>query len=156
MSKFNIKNLKPNSHYKSGVINPGSCKKLYESQQNKPIIYRSSYEKSFILFLERNPKVVHWGSECIKIPYEINGEKHSYYPDFVVTMKDNDIELTYLIEVKPYNQTIRPQSANHNDYQWNTYKTNIYKWKAALQFCEQHNMKFKILTENTINKLKWL
>ena len=148
-----IKNLKPsNRRYKQGYINPKSCKKLYESQQDKPIIYRSSYVKVFVQWLERTPSVLRWGSECIKIDY-INandGKWHHYYPDYVVEREDG----TYLIEVKPYNQTIPPSSrVPKNSYQWTTYITNVSKWKYAKEFCERNNMKFKIITENTIKKL---
>ena len=60
-----IKQLKPqvDGRYYQGHINPASCKKLFPSQSNQPIIFRSSYERSFINWLESNPNVKAWGSE---------------------------------------------------------------------------------------------
>ena len=149
---MNIKNLKPSKgRFKQGYVNPQSCKKLFESQKNTPIIYRSSYEKVFIQWLESNKNVVHWGSECVKIPYvnKATGEKHTYYPDYVVEKTDG----VYLIEIKPYSQTRQPVGVPRESYQWQEYVKNISKWEAAQEFCEQHNMKFKILTEHTITRL---
>ena len=60
------KHLKPkkNGRFQQGYINPNSCKKLFESVKNQPIIYRSSWEKRFIYWCESNKNVKYWGSEC--------------------------------------------------------------------------------------------
>ena len=96
-----IKSLKPrkDSAYSQGYINPASCKKLFPQMQNDKIIYRSSYERKFICWLENNNAVKHWGSECIKIPYFYvrDGKTHSYYPDYFVEMEDGScivVEIT--------------------------------------------------------------
>lgn len=150
----NIKNLKPrkNGRFKQGVINPQSCKKLFPSQKNEPIIYRSSYEKRFIEWLETCKDVEMWGSECTPVKYinAYDGKTHTYYPDYVALV--NGIMCIY--EVKPYNQCVPPNSNIPKDsYAWKTYITNMSKWKACQRICESKGMKFKIITEKTINRL---
>lgn len=147
-----IKKFKPikNSRYHNGVIRPEACHKLYESQQMKPVIYRSGWEKKFIFWLETNPKVSEWGSEMVVIDYVgPDGQDHHYWPDFVVTMNDGSV---YIFEVKPASQT-KPPKAGASDAVKKTYATNMCKWRAAVAFCEKHKCKFKILTEDTINRL---
>ena len=66
-----IKNLKPQKHsrYDQGYINPSTCKKVFESQIGKPIIFRSSLERKFVSWCESTKSVIRWGSECIQVPY---------------------------------------------------------------------------------------
>ena len=54
-----IKNLKPklDGRYQQGYVNPESCKKLFPQMKHERIIFRSSYEKKFIYWLENNPAV---------------------------------------------------------------------------------------------------
>lgn len=148
---MNIKQLKPtkNGRYKQGYINPRSCKKLFEQFSRDNIIYRSSYELKFIMWLENNNKVKRWGSECFYIPYlYFDGTTHKYYPDYFVEMVDGS---KMVIEIKPYNQTQKP--INENSWAAKEYAKNICKWKAAMDFCESKGYIFKVLTEKTINQL---
>ena len=151
---MNIKQVKPSKQrYQQGYINPSSCKKLLESQSREPIIYRSSYEKTFIHWLESCPKVKSWASECLAIPYinKLDGEFHRYYPDFFVEMVDGQ---KILIEIKPKSQTMKPKTQfDPNSYAWKEYIRNRCKWDAALEYCKNNGLLFKILTENTISKL---
>lgn len=147
----NIKSLKPkkNSRYTQGYINNKSCKKLFPNISHEPIIYRSSYERKFIAWLESSSKVKYWGSEIIKIPYTyIDGTQHNYYPDYVVEMVDGT---KYIIEIKPKNQTTKP--INENSWAWKEYSKNICKWTETQRFCDLRGIKFKILTEETINQI---
>lgn len=100
-------------------------------------------------WLESNKDVKYWGSECVSIPYTyIDKQTHHYYPDFFVQMEDG----TYImIEVKPKNQTIKPST--DVGYAHDTWVKNLCKWKAAKKFCQDRNIKFQILTENTIERL---
>lgn len=156
-----IKKIRPNQRYKGGQINPASCRKLYESQKTRPVIYRSSYEKDFIYWLEHSSRVIRWGSECIGIHY-INmhdGKSHTYYPDYIMeVLKDphnpSQGTETILVEIKPYNQTKPPDPTLPKDsYAWVEYVRNISKWRAAVEFARQNNMQFKIFTERTISRL---
>lgn len=147
-----IKQFKPNkrSRYEQGYINPSSCKKLFKSQSNEPIIFRSSYERTFVYWLESCKDVKQWGSECLEIRYKyIDGKTHRYYPDYVVEMMNGN---KLVIEIKPKNQTVKP--LNENSSAFEMYVKNMCKWKAAKQFCESNGLKFQILTEETISRLK--
>ena len=148
----NIKSLKPNraGRYNQGYIDPSTCKKLFPQMKHESIIYRSSYEKKFISWLENNPAVKYWGSECIKIPYYyvVDQKTHSYYPDYFLQMQDGTC---IVIEIKPSSQTVKP--VNENSWNNREYVKNMCKWKAATEFCKAKGYKFKVLTEKTINKI---
>ena len=146
-----IKEFKPikDGRYSQGYITPVSCKKLFPQMKTDKIIYRSSYERKFIAWLENNEQVKNWGSECIRIPYlYIDGKMHSYYPDYFVEMVDGT---KMGVEIKPSSQTKRP--VNENTWVGKEYRKNMCKWKATMEFCLAKGYKFKIITEKTINYL---
>jgi hypothetical protein len=86
----------------------------------------------------------------LQIPYYsgLDGKTHTYNPDYVVEMINGDV---MVVEIKPYNQTIKP--INENCWAYREYIKNMYKWKAAKEMCDAKGYKFKILTEKTINQL---
>lgn len=96
--------------------------------------------------------MINWGSECVSISYwdPSTGHVHHYYPDYVVKTDTGNM----LVEIKPYSYTQKPDPSYPPD-SWvvKNYVKNIAKWKAALEFCEKHNMVFRIVTERTISKL---
>lgn len=146
-----IKDFKPikDGRYSQGYINPSSCKKIFPQMKTDKIIYRSSYERKFIAWLENSEQVKNWGSECIRIPYlYIDGKMHSYYPDYFVEMVDGT---KMVVEIKPSSQTKRP--VNENTWVGKEYRKNMCKWKATMEFCQAKGYKFKIITEKTINNL---
>ena len=148
---MDIKQLKPSkkSRYNQGYINPTSCKKLFPTMVKQEIIYRSSYEKKFITWLESNKSVKYWGSECLKIPYlYVDGKMHNYYPDYFIEMVDGSC---IVVEIKPHNQTIKP--INENCWVYKEYTKNMCKWRATKEFCDAKGYQFKILTEKSISKL---
>ena len=124
-------------------MDPRSSSKYIST--GEPIIYRSSYEKKFIQWLESSPKVIRWSSEAIEIPYIFNGSTHRYYPDFYAETSDGK----YIFEIKPLSQTKSPK----NDYEAKQYAKNLSKWAAAKAFCEERGLKFRIITEHTLSKL---
>ena len=68
------------------------------------IIYRSLWERRFMVFCDATDAILKWSSEEIIIPYyfPIDKKVHKYFVDFVVQMKDKDNNIkTYLIEIKP-------------------------------------------------------
>ncbi len=147
-----IKNLKPSksSRYTQGYIDPRSCKKLFPDISRDIIIYRSSYEKTFIYWLEGNSNVKYWGSECFSVPYLslLDNKIHNYYPDYFIEFVNGK---KMVVEVKPYNQTQKP--VNENCWLYKEYVKNMSKWRAMQEFCTSRGYSFKIITENTIGKL---
>jgi hypothetical protein len=148
--------------YKQGryeLINPDK----YVGNKNW-IVYRSGWEFMFCRWADLTKEVKKWGSEIIAIPYfDSLGKEHKYYPDFYIELEKEGIEFKWVIEIKPKKETAPPKKplkenkrsiANYNKA-IETYQTNIFKWKAAVNYCNSRNMEFKILTEDIIfSKMK--
>lgn len=118
------------------------------------IIWRSTWELRFMKWCDFNPSVIEWGSETIIIPYisPIDKRIHRYFVDFYIKIKDqNNLIKKYLIEIKPEKFTKPPEKPKRMTKKFLDeafqYGVNEAKWKAALEFCEDRNMKFMILTE---------
>ena len=124
------------------------------------IIYRSLWERRFMVFCDGNNSVLSWGSEEIVVPYvsPIDNKKHRYYVDFIIETKNKKgFKEVTLIEVKPKAQCREPikKSTKPNRRfirevaRWGV---NSAKWKAATEFAETKGWKFKILTEDDLVK----
>jgi len=137
----------------SGQYKPINPRK-YKGDPTK-IIYRSMWERKFMVFCDNNDSIIEWGSEEVIIPYRCptDGRVHRYYPDFYIKVKDvNGFLKKYLIEVKPKKQTIPPDDKpKKKTAAWKrevlTFMKNHAKWEAAKDFCEDRQMNFLILTE---------
>ena len=77
------------------------------------IICRSSWERKFCNWCDKQPNVLKWASEEFSIPYvsPADGKVHRYFPDFWIKKRSGRC---ILIEVKPYKQTQPPDPANKN------------------------------------------
>lgn len=119
------------------------------------IVCRSNWERKFCKYLDSNSNIIRWSSEELKIPYisTIDKNIHHYYPDFLFeAIKDNLLQ-TYVIEIKPKKQTIKPIPKKNKKAHLNeciTYETNTCKWKAADIYCRNQGWIFKILTEDDL------
>lgn len=137
------------SGWKQGFFKPKHPEK-YKGDVNN-IAMRSSWEFSFAKFLDGNPNVLEWASEEFFIQYfnPVKQRTARYYPDFWVKYKNKHGEIIEeVIEVKPYNQVQRPKRGNkYEQLQW---VVNMAKWDAAIKFCKQRNLKFRVLTENSL------
>ena len=117
------------------------------------IIYRSSWERRVMNWLDTHPEVIWWASEEIVIPYinPIDNKKHRYFPDFIAKMKRKDGSvMTYVIEVKPDAQTRMPTQKRKTKRfitEAATYAINQEKWRAADKFCQEHGWQFIVVTE---------
>jgi hypothetical protein len=120
---------------------------------SRNIIYRSSWEKRIMAFFDQSSNVEWWNSEGMIVPYlnPIDKKMHSYFPDFIFMNKSKQ---TYMIEVKPYRETL-PPSKKLKNYRSAaiTYIINQSKWKQAQTFCEKQNWKFIVWTENEMKKM---
>ena len=149
-----IKKHKPNknSHYHQGAIKGSKFKKIFGSCKNDVIIYRSGLEYNFIKWCESSPRVLRWASEpiCIEYVSRLDNKKHRYYPDFLIECNNN---IRYIVEIKPYAQTIKP-NVTSSDYDKNNWIKNTDKWKYAIEFAKNHsNTKFIIITEKFFDKI---
>ncbi len=122
------------------------------------IIYRSLWERKFMIFCDSTQSILKWASEEIIIPYfySIDKKVHKYYVDFIIQLKENDGSLkTYIIEIKPYIQTIEPKKRKCTKkyikelVEW---EKNKSKWLSADKYAKDKNWEFKILTEKELFK----
>lgn len=135
--KGNYKPQNPNK-YQGNIVN---------------ITYRSSWELKAMRYFDLSPNVVAWASEELVIPYisPIDRQVHRYFTDFVIKLKNGK---TYVIEVKPYDQTKPPERGKKSKKRYTaealTYITNEAKWNAAKEFCADRKIEFMILTEKEL------
>ena len=138
-----------------GRYTPKNPKKYKGDYHN--IIYRSSWERKFMVYCDNSDNILEWGSEEIIIPYlsPWDGKLHRYFPDFYIKVKQAKGNIKkFIIEVKPKKQTKPPKPVSRKTKRWlnevKTYSINEAKWKYAKEWCENNNMEFKILTEEEL------
>ena len=121
------------------------------------IIYRSLWERKFLIYCDTNENIIEYASEELALPYRspIDNKIHRYFPDFYIKVKESTGQIKkYLIEIKPKKQTIEPipQKRKTKGYIYEVYEyaKNQAKWKAAQEFCEDRQWEFKVLTEDEL------
>ena len=136
-----------------GRYRPSNPRKYRGDYEN--IIYRSSWERKFMVYCDRNDSILEWGSEEIIIPYRspLDGKIHRYFPDFYVKAKQSDGSIKkIIIEVKPKKQCKPPEIPKRKTKYFiaevRTWGVNKAKWEAAIEFCNDRQMEFMILTED--------
>ena len=141
--------------YHQGRFHPQNPQK-YKGDVNN-IIYRSSWELKFMQWCDRNENIMEYGSEEFWIPYvsPVDNRVHRYFPDFIIKVKESNEEIkTYVIEVKPKRQTVPPKQKSRVTksylYEVQTYAVNQSKWNAADEWCKDHRLEFKVITENEL------
>lgn len=119
------------------------------------IIFRSSWEKKFMVWCDSNSSVLKWQSEETIIPYRCPTDNriHRYFVDFRIQIRDKvGVLKTYLVEIKPDSQTKPPVYPGRKTQRYlteaMTFMKNQAKWKAAEQFAKDRGWDFVILTEN--------
>lgn len=114
--------------------------------------FRSSWEWHFMRFCDKDPRIMKWASESIKIPYKdpFTGKQTVYVPDFFIQYADKKgVIKVELIEVKPASQTLLEKAGKNrnNQLQW---AKNQAKWRAAQIWCSRQGIKFRVLNENDL------
>lgn len=148
---------------------PGTLKGKFKPKNPKKykgnptqIIYRSSWERSFMNWVDLNENVEQWQSEEKIVWYydPCTKKKRRYFPDFIIYYKDkNGIHKTEMIEIKPYKQVIGPNPhPKRRTKSWmnevRTFITNQAKWAAAKDYCEDRGWSWRIITEKELGLLK--
>jgi hypothetical protein len=116
------------------------------------IIMRSSWETKFAIWCDKNPSIIRWSSEETVIPYvsPLDGKIHRYFVDFKIETVNKK---TYLVEIKPKAQTIKPQGTRQTAKflkEATTYLVNQAKWEYAKRYSKDRNWEFIILTEDDL------
>ena len=121
------------------------------------IIYRSLWERKFMVYCDKNESILEWASEEIAIPYRspIDNRVHRYFPDFYMKVKETNGKIkNYVIEVKPAKQTIPPKKPKRQTKGYireaYEYARNQAKWKMAKEFCADRQWEFKVVTEKEL------
>ena len=121
------------------------------------IIYRSLWERKFMVYCDTNENILEWGSEEIALPYRspIDNRVHRYFPDFYIKVREQTGQIKkYIIEIKPKKQTVEPKVQKKKTkayiYEVVEYAKNRAKWKAAEEFCKDRMWEFKVLTEDEL------
>lgn len=157
---MSIKNVKPtkNSGFSQGYYNP-----IYPEKYlgNPPIIYRSSWERKFMIMCDNRDDVVGWSSEPVVIKYwsTLDSKERKYYPDFYMKVdKGSGKYEEFLIEIKPSEQIKKPKPPDVNSKKaLKSYKflaeqfvINRDKYKYAKKWAEDRGWRFIVLTEKSL------
>lgn len=138
------------NNFAKGIYEVKNPKKYVGS---KPPIFRSSWEYSFMCYLDDHPDVVAWASEPVRIPYfnKFKGKATVYVPDFLVryTNKAGNMR-TEMIEIKPISQTLMEKARGMQNKM--KVALNRMKWQAAQAWCKKNGCTFVILTEEQLYK----
>jgi|TARA_R110000868_G_scaffold26955_12_gene103122 hypothetical protein len=139
----------------SGRYSPAQPQK-YKGDVDK-IYYRSLWERNFMRYCDKNSAILEWGSEEVIIPYisPLDGRRHRYFPDFYIKIKQSSGAIKkMIIEVKPKKQCSPPAIPKRKTKGFinevRTWGVNKAKWEAALEWCKDRDMEFKILTEDHV------
>ena len=133
-----------------GRYNPIHPKKYKGDHHN--IVYRSLWERKFMVYCDTSDNIIEWGSEEIIIPYlsPWDGRMHRYFPDFYIKVKQHDGSVKkFIIEVKPKKQCSPPEKTpKRKTKRWfkevKTWGVNSAKWKYATSWCENNGMEFTL------------
>lgn len=129
----------------------------YKGDRND-IVYRSLWERKFMVFCDMKESVIAWSSETVVVPYisPVDQKPHRYFVDFIIKIKNKDgIVETHLVEVKPEKQCTMPERGRKQKKTFiteaTTYVINEAKWLAATEYAKKRGWKFTILTEKDLN-----
>ncbi len=142
--------------WRQGIFVPNNQDKFIGTKAT----YRSGLELKFFRFCDNSANVLKWGSENVIIPYRspLDNRAHKYFVDNLVIIKEDDQIKKYLVEIKPYKQTKKPQTKyrkkSHLIYEQRAYITNQAKWSAAREYCKKCGYTFIIITEKELYNKK--
>ena len=121
------------------------------------IVFRSLWERKFMVYCDKNANVLEWASEEIAIPYvsPVDQRSHRYFPDFYMKVKETDGRIKkYVIEVKPLKQCSPPKKPKRQTKGYIReafeYAKNQAKWKEAREWCADRQWEFKVVTEKEL------
>jgi len=121
------------------------------------IVYRSLWERKFMVYCDKNENILEWGSEEIVVPYlsPVDNRVHRYFPDFYIKVRESNGKIKkMIIKIKPLKQCVEPkvQKKKTKGYIFEVveYAKNQAKWEAAKEWCLDRGYEFKVLTENEL------
>jgi hypothetical protein len=143
------------AHYNQSKYKPTYPQKYKGDPTN--IICRSSWERKFCIYCDRNENILEWGSEEIVMPYRspVDGRVHRYFPDFYIKVKESTGRIKkMIIEIKPKRQCSPPSKPKKQTKGYlreaYEYAKNQAKWEAASEWCKDRGYIFKVFTEKEL------
>lgn len=137
------------ANFAQGIYVPKNPQKYIGKHKPK---YRSGWEFTFMMFCDNNKNVLQWASEAISIPYRspIDGKIKNYIPDFFVVYENKyGKQIAEVVEIKPKKQSlIESRVASARDRA--VVAVNHAKWQAAMAYCKQAGLTFRVITENEL------
>ena len=134
--------------------------------------YKSSYEYRMMYWLDENAKVIEWSYEPQYIEYVshtkpnspdwtkalVDNKIHKYFVDFYAKINTNHGVVNYILEIKPFIQTIPPNEPKRKTKkamkryleEMKEYIKNGNKWEAASDYANKKGLKFTVLTERDL------
>lgn len=156
---MSIKKVKPTakSGFTQGYFSPKNPDKYIGTT---PIIYRSSWERKFMIMCDTKEKVVAWASEPVSVKYiaSTDQKEHTYYPDFYMKTKNENGFEEFLVEIKPEAQINKPTPPTKNSkkaldsYKFlaEQYVKNRDKYAYAKAYAANRGWRFIVLTEKSL------
>lgn len=127
----------------------------------KDVVFRSLWERKFMVWCDTNPSVLKWGSEIYPIQYysKVDQKVRRYFIDFFVQIRRADDSIHNLaIEIKPYSQTQPPVRGKKREKTYMqeclAYQINQDKWTAAREWAVKNGFEFIIMTEYELGLVK--
>jgi len=121
------------------------------------IIYRSLWERKFMVHCDNSESVLEWSSEEVFLNYydPTTNRIRRYFPDFLIKVKESNGTIKkYMIEIKPKKQTEPPSKPKRQTKRYlqeaYEYAKNQSKWAAAREWCADRGYEFKVFTENEL------
>lgn len=146
MGKQRSKNLSKSlrAAYASGRMEPPvhTSPGMYEegwlrTKKGGRLYYRSSWEKTFLKLADVDSFIVKAVKAPFRIKYRFKGKLHTYFPDFLVTLRTGT---EILVEIKGYHQ---------GEKHW------LAKKKAAEEFCSKKGLPFKVFRKEVKTEDLW-
>jgi len=169
MQEFNG-NIKDFSKPRKGKIKQGY---FYPKNPDKymgdltKIIYRSSWERSFLNFCDLSSDVLKYEIEPFSIKYlnPLTKRIHKYFIDFYVEFQSPDGIEKWLVEIKPIKHTQKPKRPKRQTAKslknfisaYKRYQMNMAKFKAATEFANLNGLKFDVVevVNGQFKKINW-
>jgi len=121
------------------------------------IIYRSLWERKFMVHCDNSESVLEWSSEEVFLNYydPTTNRIRRYFPDFLIKVKESNGTIKkYMIEIKPKKQTEPPSKPKRQTKRYlqeaYEYAKNQSKWAAAREWCADRGYEFRVFTENEL------
>jgi hypothetical protein len=121
------------------------------------IIYRSLWERKFMVHCDNSESVLEWSSEEVSLNYydPTTNRIRRYFPDFLIKVRESNGTIKkYMIEIKPKKQTTPPPKPKRQTKRYlqeaYEYAKNQSKWAAAREWCADRGYEFKVFTENEL------